>query len=172
VDRSKKKEIVAVLNRIFSDTALVVVTQPMGLTVAEATDLRRKMRDAGATYRVAKNRLARIAADGTPYATLKDLFSGPIAIAYSDDPVAAARVAVDYSKKNKKLVIIGGAMRETVLDDAGIKALAGLPSLDELRGTLIGLINAPATKIAGVLRAPAGQLARVLNAHATKDEAA
>ncbi|MFQ5958292.1 MAG: 50S ribosomal protein L10 [Alphaproteobacteria bacterium] len=172
MDRSQKEQIVATLHQIFADAALVVVTRPQGLTVAEATELRRQMGQAGATYRVIKNRLTRIAIEGTPYAALSDLFSGPTAIAYSEDPVAAAKVAVDYAKGNEKLVILGGALRENVLDGAGVKALATLPSLDELRGKLVGLLQAPATKVARVLQAPAGQLARVFNAYATGDEAA
>lgn len=172
MDRAEKEQTVANLHGIFADAALLVITQQSGMTVAEATELRRGMKNAGATYRVIKNRLARIALDGTPYAPLSDLFSGPIAIAYSEDSVAAAKVTVEYAKKNKKLLIIGGAMREQALDVNGIRALASLPSLDELRGRIVGLIQAPATKVAGVLQAPAGQLARVLNAYATKDEAA
>jgi len=172
VDRSQKEQVVAALRQVFAESALVVVTHQNGLTVAEATELRRQMRDAGATFRVTKNRLTKIALDGTAYAPLASLFTGPTAIAYSGDPIAAAKVAVDYAKKNDKLEILGGAMGENVLDPGGVKALASLPSLDELRGTLVGLIQAPATKIAGVLQAPAGQLARVFNAYATRDEAA
>lgn len=172
MDRSQKEQVVANLRQVFADAELVVVTHPQGLTVAEATDLRRQMGQEGATYRVVKNRLTRIALEGSTYAPLSDLFSGPIAIAFSKDPVAAARVAVKFAKKNKKLAILGGAMGENVLDVRGINALADLPSLDELRGKIVGLIQAPATKVAGVLQAPAGQLARVLNAYATKGEAA
>ena len=154
------------------DAALVVVTHQSGLTVAESTDLRRRMRAADASYRVTKNRLVKLALVGTPYEGISDLFEGPTAIAYSADPVAAARVAVNFSKENDKLVVVGGAMAENRLDEAGVKALATLPSLDELRGKLLGLLNAPATKVAGVLQAPAGQLARVLSAHSQQDEAA
>lgn len=172
MDRARKEELVVELNGAFVDAALVVVTHQSGLTVAESTNLRRRMREAGASYKVTKNRLVKLALVGTPYEGIADLFEGPTAIAYSADPVAAARVAVDFSKENDKLVVIGGAMTENRLDEAGVKALATLPSLDDLRGKLIGLLNAPATKVAGVLQAPAGQLARVLSAHAEQDEAA
>ncbi|HCP01754.1 MAG TPA: 50S ribosomal protein L10, partial [Rhodospirillaceae bacterium] len=124
------------------------------------------------SYKVTKNRLAKLALAGTPYEPIVDLFSGPTAIAYSADPVAAARVAVDFAKENDKLIVVGGAMGDTRLDESAVKALASLPSLDELRGKLVGLLNAPATKVAGVLQAPAGQLARVIGAYANQDEAA
>tara|TARA_A100001037_G_scaffold286584_1_gene295119 strand:- start:566 stop:958 length:393 start_codon:yes stop_codon:yes gene_type:complete len=130
------------------------------------------MREAGAGYKVTKNRLAKLALAGTPYEPITDLFSGPTAIAYSADPVAAARVAVNYSKDNDKLIVVGGAMGDTLLDEDAVKALASLPSLDELRGKLVGLLNAPATKVAGVLQAPGGQLARVVGAYANEGEAA
>lgn len=172
MDRSRKEALVAELNGSFAEATLVVVTQQSGMTVAESTDLRRRMREAGASYKVTKNRLAKLALAGTPYEQIVDLFEGPTAIAYSFDPVAAARVAVDFAKTNEKLVVIGGAMGATKLDEAGVKALASLPSLDELRGKLLGVLNAPATKVAGVLQAPAGQLARVFGAYANKDEAA
>ena len=172
MDRARKEELVVELNETFADAALVVVTHQSGLTVAESTDLRRRMRAADASYRVTKNRLVKLALVGTPYEGISDLFEGPTAIAYSADPVAAARVAVNFSKENDKLVVVGGAMAENRLDEAGVKALATLPSLDELRGKLLGLLNAPATKVAGVLQAPAGQLARVLSAHSQQDEAA
>ena len=172
MDRARKEELVIELNGTFAEAALVVVTHQSGLTVAESTDLRRRMREAGASFKVTKNRLVKLALVGTPYEGIADLFEGPTAIAYSADPVVAARVAVDFSKENDKLVVIGGAMAEDRLDEAGVKALAMLPSLDDLRGRLIGLLNAPATKVAGVLQAPAGQLARVLSAHAEQDEAA
>lgn len=172
MDRAKKTELVATLNGTFSSAALVVVTQQTGLSVVEATELRRQMRAAGASYKVTKNRLARLALDGTPYAGLVELFNGPTAIAWSDDPVAAAKVAVEFAKKNDKLAVVGGGLGSQVLDEAGVKALAALPSLDELRARLVGMISTPATRIAGVLQAPAGQLARVMNAYATKDEAA
>ncbi len=172
MDRAQKTELIAAMNKVFSQTELVVVTQYSGLTVQELTDLRRQMRTVGASFKVTKNRLTRLALEGTRFQPLGDLFKGPTAIAFSDDPVAAARASVDYAKKNDKLVVLGGAMGSMLLDPDGIKALAALPSLDELRGKLVGLLQAPATKVAGVLQAPAGQLARVLNAYATKGEAA
>ena len=172
MDRARKEELVGELNGAFADAALVVVTHQSGLTVAESTELRRRMREAGASFRVTKNRLVKLALVGTPYEGISDLFEGPTAIAYSDDPVAAARVAVNFAKDNDKLIVVGGAMADNRLDEAGVKALATLPSRDELRGQLIGLINAPATKVAGVLQAPAGQVARVLSAYAAQDEAA
>jgi large subunit ribosomal protein L10 len=172
VDRARKEELVTELNQSFGDAALVVVTQQSGMTVAESTDLRARMREAGAGYKVTKNRLAKLALAGTTYEQISDLFNGPTAIAYSADPVAAARVAVNYSKENDKLVVIGGAMGDTLLDESAVKALASLPSLDELRGKLVGMLNTPATRVAGVLQAPAGQLARVLGAYANQGEAA
>jgi len=172
VDRARKEDLVVELNGAFTDATLVVVTHQSGLTVAESTDLRRRMREAGASYKVTKNRLVKLALVGTPYEGITNLFEGPTAIAYSADPVAAARIAVSFSKENDKLVVIGGAMGENQLDAAGVKALAALPSLDELRGKLLCLLNAPATKVAGVLQAPAGQLARVLSAYAEQGEAA
>lgn len=172
MDRARKEELVTELNQSFAEAALVVVTQQTGLTVSESTELRARMREAGAGYKVTKNRLAKLALAGTPYEPITDLFSGPTAIAYSADPVAAARVAVNYAKENDKLTVVGGAMGDTLLDENAVKALASLPSLDELRGKLVGLLNAPATKVAGVLQAPAGQLARVFGAYAKQDEAA
>ena len=170
--RDEKVQIVAELHDIFANAGLVVVTHQNGLTVGEATDLRRRMKESNATYRVVKNRLSQRAIGDTPYAGLSDLFEGQVAIAYSDDPVAAAKVAVTYAKTNDKLEILGGGMGENILDVNGVKALASLPSLDELRGKIVGMLNTPATRIAGVLAAPAGQLARVLAAHATQDDAA
>lgn len=172
MDRARKEELVTELNQSFAEAALVVVTQQTGLTVSESTELRSQMREAGAGYKVTKNRLAKLALAGTPYEPITDLFSGPTAIAYSADPVAAARVAVNFAKENDKLTVVGGAMGDTLLDENAVKALASLPSLDELRGKLVGLLNAPATKVAGVLQAPAGQMARVMGAYASRDEAA
>ena len=172
MDRTQKRELVATLKNVFSETALVVVTHYSGLSVAEITDLRRKMRAAGARFQVAKNRLVKLALADTPCAGIADLFTGPTAIAYSSDPVAAAKVAVEFAKQNEKLIVLGGTMGQTVLDASGVKALATLPSLDELRGKLVGMIQTPATRIAGVLQAPGGQLARVLGAYASKAEAA
>ncbi len=168
MDRAQKQEMVTTLNQVFNQAEVVVVTQNAGLTVAQVTELRRQMKAAGASFKVAKNRLVVLALEGTPYASLKNLFKGPTGIAYANEPVAAAKVAVEFAKKNEKFLVIGGAMGETVLNADGVKALATLPSLDELRGKIIGLLNAPATKVAGVVQAPAGQLARLLNAYATK----
>lgn len=172
MDRGAKEALVTQLHQSLSAAAIVVVTQQKGLTVAETTRLRREMRAAGASFKVAKNRLARLALKGTAFESLGDKLKGPTGLAYSTDPVAAARVAVNYAKTNDKLSILGGAMSGQVLDAAGVDALSKLPSLDELRGKLIGLIQAPATKIAGVLAAPAGQLARVFGAYAKKSDAA
>ena len=147
---------------------MVVITRNHGLSVAQSTDLRLKMRDAGAQYKVAKNRLALIALDGTRYSPIGDLLKGPTALATSVDPVAAAKVAVDFAKTNDKFEIVGGAMGDTVLDVNGIKALAALPSLDELRATIVGLIQAPATKIARTVNEPGAQLARVFGAYAAQ----
>jgi large subunit ribosomal protein L10 len=170
--RNEKVRIIDDLHDIFANAGLVVITHQNGLTVGEATELRRRMRESNATYRVVKNRLTQRAIGDTPYEGLSYLFKGQVAIAYSDDPVAAARVAVAYAKTNDKLEILGGGMGELVLDVNGVKALAALPSLDELRGKIVAIINAPATRVAGVLAAPAGQLARVLSAHAAQGEAA
>jgi large subunit ribosomal protein L10 len=174
VDRIEKREFVAELSTVFADTSMVVVTRNEGLTVADVTDLRRKMRAAGASFKVAKNRLALLALDGTRFDGLKPLMKGPTAISWSTDPVAVAKAAVDFAKTNEKFVLIGGALGTQLLDVAGVKALAELPSLDALRAKLLGLLAAPATRIAGVLQAPAGQLARVFAAYAdaSKSEAA
>lgn len=172
MDRTQKREWVDALHGTFEDASLVVVTHYMGLTVAQMTDLRRKMGNGGANFKVTKNRLTRLALEGTNYASLASLFTGPTAIAFSKDPVAAAKIAVEFAKANEKLVILGGALGANVLDVEGVRALATLPSLDELRGKLIGLINAPATKIAGILQAPGGQLARLLQAKADKEQGA
>jgi len=171
MDRSQKSEVVSELNRTFTETSVVIVTRNLGLTVKQSTDLRNKMRDAGATYKVSKNKLARIALEGTSYGSISDLLTGPTALSTSTDPVAPAKVIVDFAKTNDKLEIVGGAMGDTVLDVEGVKALATLPSLDELRGKIVGLIQAPATKIARVIQTPSGNIARVLAAYAAKDEA-
>lgn len=171
MNRSEKTEAIAELNQIFKDASLMVVTRQSGLTVQEVTDLRRKMRAAGASYKVAKNRLTLRALEGTPFKALGSLFTGPTAIAYSKDPVAAAKVVATFAKGNEKLSIVGGALGEETLDVAGVQALAALPSLDALRAKIIGLLQAPATKVAGVLQAPAGQVARVFGAYGAKDGA-
>ena len=172
MDRTQKEQTVAALHQVFEETSLVVLMHQTGLTVAESTDLRRQMRAAGASFKVTKNRLARIALKGTKFEPLDDLFKGPTAMAVSSDPVAAARVAVNFAKGNNKLTILGGSIGGQALNADGIKTLAELPSLDELRARLVGMINTPATRIAGVLQAPGGQVARVLAAHAEKGEAA
>lgn len=170
VDRIEKREFVAELSTVFADTSMVVVTRNEGMTVADVTDLRRKMRAAGASFKVAKNRLALLALDGTRFDGLKPLMKGPTAISWSTDPVAVAKAAVDFAKTNEKFVLIGGSLGTQLLDVAGVKALAELPSLDALRAKLLGLLAAPATRIAGVLQAPAGQLARVFAAYADADK--
>lgn len=172
MNRTQKEDLVASMHRTFADSTTIVVTHYTGMTVAEIGELRDKMREAGAAFKVTKNRLTRRALEGTKFTYLEELFKGPTAIAVSKDPVAAAKVAVAFSKTNAKLVILGGGFGEEKLAPAGIAALATLPSLDELRGKILGLLNAPATKIAGVIQAPAGQLARVIQAHAQKGEAA
>jgi large subunit ribosomal protein L10 len=172
VDRTEKREFVASLAAVFADTSMVVVTRNQGLTVAEVTDLRRRMRAAGATFKVAKNRLATRALDGTRFDGIKPLLKGPTALAWSADPVAVAKTAVEFAKTNERFVVVGGALGAQTLDADGIKALAELPSLDALRAKLVGLIVAPATRIAGVLQAPAGQLARVFGAYSKTGEAA
>ena len=165
MNRTEKQEWVSAANEIFGGAQIVIVTHYQGLTVAEVSALRAKVREAGAGFKVTKNRLAKRALEGTAYESLAEMFSGPTAIAYSDDPVAAAKVIASFAKDNEKLVMLGGAFGEQVLDQAGIKQLATLPSLDELRGKIVALLNTPATRIAGVLQAPAGQLARVFGAY-------
>ena len=172
MERAEKKELVASLNQVFKTTGVIVVAHNKGLTVNQVNDLRNKMAQAGATVKVAKNRLAKLALDGTDATGIKDLFVGPTMLAYADDPMAAPKVAAAFAKGNEKFVVLGGALGKTVLDANAVKALAELPSLDELRGKIVGLIQAPATRIAGVLAAPGGQIARVINAYATKDQAA
>jgi large subunit ribosomal protein L10 len=168
VDRAQKQKLVDSLHGTLMQTELAVVTQQVGMTVAEVTTLRRQMREAGAGFKVTKNRLARRALEGTKFAQLAPLFKGPTAVAYSTDPVAAAKVAVNYANANEKLSIVGGAMGSLLLDSKGIKALATLPSLNELRGKLVGLLQTPATRVAQVLQAPVAQLARVMGAYARK----
>ena len=171
MDRSQKADLVDELKNVFTETSVVVVTRNNGLSEAQSTDLRLKMSDAGAQYKFAKNRLALIALDGTRYSPIGDLLKGPTALATSTDPVAAAKVAVDFAKTNDKFEIVCGAMGDTVLDVNGIKALAALPSLDELRATIVGLIQAPATKIARTVSEPGAQLARVFGAYAATEDA-
>ena len=171
MDRSQKSESVAQLNAVFNEAGVVVVTRNLGLSVANSTELRSKMREAGASYKVAKNRLAKLALKDTDYVGIEEYLSGPTALAYSEDPVAAAKAAVDFAKTNDKLEIVGGSMGSQVLDEAGIKALASMPSLDELRGKIVGLVNAPATKVAQVVNAPANKLARVFGAYGASEAA-
>jgi large subunit ribosomal protein L10 len=171
VDRAAKKEQVAVLNGVFRDAQTVVVAHYSGLTVAQMQVLRKQMKQAGAAVKVAKNRLAKIALEGTGAAVIVPLLKGPTVIAYSHDPVAAPKVANDFAKTHEKFVILGGAMGTTALNPDGVKALAALPSLDELRAKIIGLIQAPATKVAQVVNAPAAKLARVVQAYAKKETA-
>jgi large subunit ribosomal protein L10 len=172
MDRAEKKELVATLSEVFKTTNVVVVAHYSGLTVAQMQNLRKQMKQAGAQVKVAKNRLARIALDGTDVASIAPLMKGPTVIAYSGDPIAAPKVAVDFAKANDKFVILGGAMGKTALNPDAVKALASLPSLDELRAKLVGLIQAPATKLAQLANAPAAKVARVIQAYASKGEAA
>lgn len=172
MERAEKREFVASMNEVFSNAGAVVVAHYSGITVAQMSKFRNDMKQAGGTVKVAKNRLAKLALEGTEAAHISDLFVGQTLVCYSEDPVAAPKVAVEFAKANEKLVILGGAMGATNLDPEGVKALASLPSLDELRGKLVGLLQAPAGKIAQVVNAPAGQLARVFGAYAAKDEAA
>ncbi len=171
MDRAEKSDLVSNLNANLSTVGVVVVARNLGLTVAQTTDLRTKMREAGASFKVTKNKLAKLAIEGTPYASLGSLLTGPTGFATSTDPVAAAKVAVEFAKTTDKFEIVGGAMGDTLLDVDGVKALATLPSLDELRARIVGLIQAPATKIVQIIQAPAGQLARVLLAYAEKEAA-
>ena len=170
MDRAEKREFVASLAAVFADTSFVLVGRNTGLTVADVSELRRRMRAAGATYKVAKNRLALRALDGTRFTGLAPLLRGPTALAWSKDPVAVAKTAVEFARTNDKFVILGGALGTQALNADGVKALAELPSLETLRAQLLGLIQTPATRIAGVLQAPGSQLARVFGAFAEKDE--
>ena len=172
MERAEKTELVSTLNAVFKSTGVIVVAHNKGLTVNQVNDLRGKMSSAGATIKVAKNRLAMLALDGTDAAGMKDLFKGPTMLAYANDPVSAPKVAADFAKVNDKFVILGGTLGKILMNAAAVKALAELPSLDQLRAKIVGLIQTPATRIAGVLQAPGGQIARVINAYATKDQAA
>jgi large subunit ribosomal protein L10 len=172
VDRSQKEEMVVQLKQLFQEQTLVVVTHYSGLTVADMTEFRGKMREAGAHYKVTKNRLSRLALDDMDFKELGELFMGPIGLAYSEDPVAAAKVTVEFAKKNKNLVVLGGVFNGQILDVAAVDNLAKLPSLDALRAGLVGMIQTPATRIACIMQAPAGQVARVIGAYSEKEEAA
>lgn len=172
MDRAEKREFVTELSEVFKASGAVVVAHYTGLTVAQINDFRSKMRVAGGSVKVAKNRLAKIALQGTECEGISDLFTGQTLIAFSDDPVTAPKAAVEFAKGNDKLVILGGAMGATMLDSDGVKALASMPSLDELRAKIVGMINTPATRIAQIVNAPAGAVARVIGAYARENEAA
>ena len=171
MDRSQKTDAVAQLNAVFNEAGVVVITRNLGLSVAQSTELRTKMREAGASYKVAKNRLAKHALKDTDYTSIEEYLVGPTALAYSADPVAAAKAVVEFAKTNDKLEIVGGSMGSVALDANGVKALASMPSLDELRGKIVGLVNAPATKVVQLVNAPASKLARVFGAYAAKEAA-
>ena len=171
MDRTEKREFVASLAAVFAETSMVVVTRNSGLTVAEVTALRRRMREAGANFKVAKNRLALLALEGTKFDGIKPLLTGPTALAWSRDAVAVSKAAVEFARTNEKFAVLGGALGTQTLDAAGIKALSELPSLETLRAGLLGMLNTPATRIAGILQAPGGQIARVLAAFADKANA-
>ena len=170
MERAAKSQLVSTLNDVFSSTSVVVVAHYAGLTVADMQKLRAQMKQVGATVKVAKNRLAKIALDGTDVASIGALLTGPTLIAYSSDPVSAPKVAVAFAKDHEKFVILGGAMGRTALDVEGVRSLATLPSLDELRAKIVGLVQAPATKLAQLTTAPAAKLARVFAAYADKDK--
>jgi large subunit ribosomal protein L10 len=172
MDRAQKEAQVATLNAVFKDAGVIVVTHYKGLTVKQMTELRVAMGEAGAKFKVAKNSLVKLALADTDAAGIADLFEGPTAVAYSDDPVAAPKITAGFAKKNEDLVILGGAMGRDVLDAAAVKALAELPSLDELRGQIVGMISTPATRIVRLLKEPGSAVARVINAYSETSEAA
>ena len=169
MDRAQKRELVTTLNEEWKDSGIIVVAHYKGMTVAQMTDFRKRVKEAGGSVKVAKNKLAKLALKDTEVETISDLLQGQTCVAYSDDPVSAARVSVKYARENDKLVILGGAMGNTRLDSKGVSALADLPSLDELRGKLLGLLQAPATKIVRILNEPGGMLARVLAAKGSQE---
>jgi large subunit ribosomal protein L10 len=171
MDRAQKAESIETLKGVFADAGAVVVTHNLGLTVADMEDLRGRLRSAGGTFKVVKNRLALKALEADEGSDYHGLFKGPVGIAYADDAVTAAKITAEYAKANDKFVVLGGFMGEKVLDAKGVEVLSKLPSLDQIRASFLGLLNTPATRIAGVVQAPAGQLARVFNAYATKDAA-
>jgi len=172
VERAVKQQLVQELKGMFATAGAVVVAHYAGLTVSQMQALRQQAKQAGARVKVAKNRLAKIALAGSDVAVIGPLLKGPTLIAFSRDPVAVTKVAVEFAKAHEKFVILGGAMGKTALDANGVKTLAALPSLDELRARILGLIQAPATKLAQVINAPASKLARVVRAHADKGQAA
>jgi len=171
VERAEKREVVTALHDVFANTGVVVVAHYAGLSVAQMTKLRSEMRSAGGKVKVAKNRLAKLALEGTDAKGIADLLKGPTCLAFSDDPITAPKIAVKFAKANEKFVILGGTMGAEVLDAKGVSSLADLPSLDELRGKLIGLLEAPASKIARTLNEPGAQLARVFGAYGNKQAA-
>ncbi len=171
MEKAQKREVVTALHDVFAKTGVVVVAHYAGLTVAQMTKLRSEMRSAGGRVKVAKNRLVKLALEGTDAKGIADLLKGPTCLAFSDDPIAAPKVAVKFAKANEKFVILGGSMGATVLDAKSVNSLADLPSLDELRGKLIGLLQAPASKIARTLNEPGAQLARVFGAYGNKEAA-
>ena len=164
MNRTEKAELIETLQSAFNESSTIVVAHQVGMTVAESGDLRQKMREAGAGFKVTKNRIAKLALKGTRYEDLDSIFTGPTVVGTSEDPVAAAKTLVDYAKGNPKITIVGGSMDGKILDITGVEALAKLPSLDELRGRLVGLVQAPAAKIARVVQAPAGKVSRVIKA--------
>ena len=168
MNRNQKAELIDTLQSTFNASSTVVVAHQVGMTVAESGELRRRMRDAGAGFKVTKNRIAKLALKGTRYEGLDNIFSGPTVVGTSEDPIAAAKTLVEYAKDNPKITIIGGSMDGNTLDKAGIEALAKMPSLDELRGKLVGLVKGPAAKIARVVQAPAGKVARSIRARENK----
>ena len=168
MNRTEKTELIETLRSTLSEATSVVVAHQTGLTVAESSELRARMREAGAGFKVTKNRLTKIALRGTKYEEMTDMFSGPTAMGTSPDPVAAAKVLVKFAEENDKLTIVGGSLDGEMLDKVGVEALATMPSLDELRAKLVGLMNAPATKLACLSQAPAAKLARVIKARADK----
>jgi large subunit ribosomal protein L10 len=172
VDRAEKRDLVSTLNAAWKETGVMVVAHYKGMTVAEMTEFRKRMKEAGGAVKVSKNRLAKLALKDTDAEGIGDLLKGQTCVAYSEDPISAAKVSVKYAKENDKLVILGGAMGKTVMDVKAVNDLAALPSLDELRATLVGLLQAPASKIARILKEPGAQLARLLQAKSTKGEAA
>lgn len=172
MDRAQKEAVVAELGQIFADSGVIVVAHYAGLTVAEMQDFRGRMREAGGSVRVAKNKLAKIALEGTQCESISGLLNGMAVLAYSEDPVAAAKVVEDYAKDNNKLVVLGGAMGETALDPAGVKAVAAMPSRDELIASIVGCIAAPAANIAGAIGAPASNIASILSTIEDRAEAA
>ena len=165
MSKAKKEQEIQDVKSHFEGSGVVVVTHYSGLNVSQMQDLRNRLREEGARFKVTKNTLARLALKGTEYENIADMFEGPTGIAVSDDPVSAAKVANDFAKDNERLVILGGAMGNVRLDAAGVESLAKLPSLDELRSKIVGLLQAPATKVARVLQAPAQQMVGVTQAY-------